>query len=219
MLRPLLGLALFASLACGGIPGLPSTSSEPPPPPGPPAGSPAAAQSPVDRYIADCAYAATATAPGGTAVPACDNVAVDSAGVVDAGGCGAKRARCQSACPGECRAAETACTGQCTDCRAKCGTGADAGSGELAGACVRACAESRTACAAGSWATLGNCDGSCDGEYQACVSAVQARAARECDTDCDLIRDCATGARPSGSEACNAVHRRASQFCQDACRP
>lgn len=214
MLRPFLGLALFASLACGGIPGLPSTSSEPPPPPAPPGGATTAiAASPVDQYIADCAHVAMVTTSSGASVPACDNVSVDAVPSIDAGGCAAKRAKCQAACPGECRVDEATCTTQCTGCKAKCGTGS------LAAACVRACAESRTACAAGSWAALGACDEGCDGEYQACVSAVASRAQRECDTDCQLLRDCASGARPSGSEACNAVHRRASQFCQDACRP
>lgn len=214
MFRPLFGLALFASLACGGIPGLPSTSSEPPPPPAPPAGTVVAAPGPVDRYIADCAYVATATATSGASVPACDNVTVDAGPTIDAGACAAKRAQCQGDCPGECRAAEASCTTQCTDCKARCGAG------PLAASCVRTCAESRTACAAGAWAALSACDEQrCDGEYSACVASVAARAQRECDTDCDLLRDCVSGKRPSGSEACNAVHRRASQFCQDACRP
>ncbi len=214
MFRPLLGLALFASLACGGIPGLPSTSSEPPPPPAPPAGTVVAAPGPVDRYIADCAYVATATAPTGVSAPACDIVTIDAVPAIDAGACAAKRAQCQGDCPGECRAAEASCTTQCTDCKAKCGAG------PLAAPCVRTCAESRTACEAGSRAGLSSCqDQGCDGEYAACLAAVSARAERECDTDCGLLRDCVSGARPSGSEACNAVNKRASEFCKAACRP
>ncbi len=219
MLRPFLGLALFASLACGGIPGLPSTSSEPPPPPPPPPPTSTATTSTVDRgyvdnFIIDCAYVVTVASAAGTPVPACDNYQVDAIPAIDAGGCAAKRAKCGAACPAECRAAEATCTSTCTDCKAKCGAGAEAAG------CVRACAEDRAACEGGSRIQLAACElEGCGSEYQGCLAAVSARAERECDTDCALLRDCVSGARPSGSEACNAVNKRASEFCKAACRP
>lgn len=223
MLRPFLGLALFASLACGGIPGLPSTSSEPPPPPAPPPGvttttpTPAAGLGRVELYLLDCAYVDTVPAPGGAAgavIPACNQLEAGEVPRPDPGGCAAKREACRLDCPAECRAGEADCTARCNDCKSQCGSGPDAA------ACLRACAEDRLGCQQqGATMKLWACHDTCGEKEEACVAAVAARAERECDTDCQLLRDCASGARPSGSEACNAVHRRASQFCQDACRP